>query len=362
MRIGHPKALYPVFFRPMIHYALDAAMAVEHRSLSLVVGVGEREFGEQCRGYDGLRVIPQQSPTGTGDALGAAVAGLAEEGDVLVLYGDAVLLRASTLNEMLRLHAETGAACTVGLGSGSGADAAAYCFRVKDLVVALKNAAGRGDELDLADVVLALSAAHAATAEYRIVDPLETMDVNDFYGLWRVEAELQGRFNRDLMLQGVALQDPRTTLIDPRCRIEREVRIEGGCTVINSVLGAGVRVENFCRIIDSEIGPDSLLRQGTCLEKARLGRGCRVGPYFIASSSGGGPLNRRTIIENDVFIGASSQAIAPVTLGARTFVATGTSVTEDAPADSFVISRNRQVTRPGLSKKHGGSKGPGALP
>ena len=414
MKIGRPKTLYPVFFRPMIHYALDAAMALEHSSVSLVVGRGEREFSEQCRAYAGLRIVRQETPSGTGDALRAALGGLEEEGDVLVLYGDSVLLSAATVRELLRRHVESGAVCTVGAASMPDAAPAVYCFRVRDLSGALKTAARRGPEgeLDLGEVVAALADAGAATAEYRIDDRFETMDINDFHGLWRVEAELQERFNRDLMLKGVALQDPRTTLIDPRCRIDREVRIEAGCTVINSVLGAGVRIENFCRIIDSEIGPESLLRQGTCVEKTRLGRDCRVGPYahlrpgtilqddvwignfveiknatlgagtravhqsyigdaqigrnvsigggFITCSSGGRPLKQRTTIEDDVFIGAASQAIAPVTLGARSFVATGTSVTDDAPADSFVISRNRQVTRPALAKKHGGPKGPDA--
>ena len=37
--------------------------------------------------------------------------------------------------------------------------------------------------------------------------------------------------------------------------------------------------------------------------------------------------------------------------------ATGTSVTEDVPPDSFVISRGRQVTKVGYAKKYGKPKG-----
>lgn len=412
MKLEHPKALYPVFFRPMIHYALDAAMALPHRSVSLVVGRGEREFREQCRGYHELRIVRQGAPSGTADALLAAESALTEDGDVLIICGDAVLLSAPTLQELLAKHAETGAGGTVGKPERDG-EPVACCFRVRDLFSVLKRGGTRGSgEFTLADAASALAAGGAATVEYRFADPVETLDINDFHGLWRVETVLQERFNRELMLGGVALQDPRTTLIDPRCRIDRDVRIEGGCTVINSVLESGVRLENFCRIVDSEIGPGSRLLQGTCAEKARVGRGCRVGPYarlrpgaqlqddvwignfveienaslgsgtraahqcyiadaqvgrnvsigcgFITCNSGGRPLKQRTIIEDDVFIGSASQTIAPVTLGAGCFIATGTSVTEDAPPDSFVISRTRQVTKPGYAKKYEKTKGRGA--
>ena len=105
------------------------------------------------------------------------------------------------------------------------------------------------------------------------------MDINEQYGLWRVEMILQERFNRELMLKGVAVQDPHTTLIDPHCRIDHGVRIEGGSTIINSVIEANVLVENFCRIINSEIGINTQLKQGTSIEDARMGRDCNVGPY-----------------------------------------------------------------------------------
>lgn len=74
----------------------------------------------------------------------------------------------------------------------------------------------------------------------------------------------------------------------------------------------------------------------------------------------GGPLKQRTIIEDDVFIASASQVIAPVTLGAGSFIAPGSSVTDDAPADSFVISRGRQITKPGYARKYGKPKGSSA--
>jgi bifunctional UDP-N-acetylglucosamine pyrophosphorylase/glucosamine-1-phosphate N-acetyltransferase len=377
MRVGHPKALHPVFFRPMIHYALDAATAAAHRSITLVVGPGERELREQCRGYPGLRVVRAEAETPPEPG-----------GGFLIVAGDCPLLSARTLDALAARHAASGAERTSARAAGAGAAAVAWCSRTREL------------------------SAPEGAAEYPIDDPLEALAVDDLYGLWRVETALQERFNRELMSNGTSLQDPRTTLIDPRCRIGADVRIEGGCTVINSVLGTGARLEGFCRISDSEIGAGTRLLQGTRAERARVGRDCRVGPYahlrpgtrleddvwvgnfaelkdaslgsgtrathqcylgdarigrkvtigcgFITSSASARPREAKTVIEDEAFIGGASQAIAPVTVGAGSFVATGTSITEDAPADSFVISRGRQVTKPGYSRKYGKAKDPGA--
>jgi bifunctional UDP-N-acetylglucosamine pyrophosphorylase/glucosamine-1-phosphate N-acetyltransferase len=394
MVIGHPKALHQVFFRPMLHYVLDAAMAVAHRSITVVVGRAEQEIREQCRVYPDLAIIRQEAPSGTADAVRAAEANLgAKDSNVLILYADTVLMTAPSLQEMLDLHTQTGAACTVGKAALGRSNACAFCFRSRDLSEALRRIAprGSGDEAQLEDALPALNDLGARTGEYLFFDPSETIDINDQHALWRVETVLQERVNRDLMIKGVAMQDPRTTLIDPRCRIDREVRIEGGCTLINSVLGAGVLVEKFCRIVDSEVDAGTHLKQGTCVDNSRIGRDCRIGNSveiknsslgagtraahqsfiedadvgsnvtigcgFITCNSTGRPLKRRTIIGDNVFIGSASQAIAPVTLGAGCFIATGTSVTEDVPPDAFVISRGRQVVKAGYAKKYGKTKG-----
>lgn len=214
---------------------------------------------------------------------------------------------------------------------------------------------------------------------------------------------------RLLAESGVELSDPESTWIDAASRIASGVRIEGGCTIRGSTIGAGAVLESHCRVVGSEVGEGTLLRQGTCLDGSRVGRDCRLGPYarlrdgarlsdrvwignfveiknallgegtraahlsfigdaeigrnvnigcgFVTCNSSGRPLKQKTVIEDDVFVGSASQAIAPVRIGAGSFVATGTSVVDDVPADSFVISRGRQVTKPGYAKKYARPRG-----
>ena len=398
--------LTPVFYRPMIRYVLDAAMAVPHRSIRVVAGADERKMREQCRDCPELRYDVQETPLATMDAFRAIAASLnGEDGDVLILCADRVLLNPAGLNGMLAAHAASGAGFTSASGAGG-----AYCFRLAELSDALvRLAAGTAqEELPIEHAVPSLAAAGGKAAEYAFADPLEGQGIADLYQLWRVETILRDRHHRALMLGGVALRDPASTALDPRCRIGRDVVIEGGATVLNSVLAEGVYIESGCRVVDSEVAAGSRLKQGSCVEKSRVGRGCVVGPYahlrpgtqldddvrignfvelknasigtgtkvshlsyigdaavgrnvnvgcgFITCNYDGGPVKQRTIIEDGVFIGSDSQAVAPVTLGAGSFVATGTSVTEDVPPDSFVISRGRQVTKPGYAKKYGRGK------
>lgn len=414
MKLGRPKALHPVFFRPMLHHVLDAAAAVPHRSLSVLFGPGEREMRERCRAYPDLLLVSQEAGGDAAEGLRGVEAYLEPaDCDLLVLYGDAVLTSARSIAGLLAEHERSGAACTA--GGAAAAEPTAYCFKARAFFAALASPGqpGRPVEGVLADAARAV--AGGSVARYLYADPAEAWDVDDHYGLWRVERVLVERRNRELMLRGVSLQDPLTTLVDPGSRIAPGARIEGGCTVLNSALEAGVVLENFCRVVDSEVGRGSLLRQGTCLDGSRVGRDCRVGPYarvragssladdvwvgnfvevknatlgsgtraahlsfigdatvgrnvnigcgFITCNSSGRPLKHRTVVEDGVFIGSASQAVAPVTLGAGSFIATGTSVTEDVPPDSFVISRGRQVTKPGYAKKYGrpDSAGLGAL-
>lgn len=436
-----PQALEPVLGKPMLHYALDAAGELTARSLSVVVGPQESLVRESCAGYPGLRFFRQEEPAGTARAVAAAGGFLREAGGtVLVLSADVVLLRGASLRRLLEAHAASGAACTLatthlddpsGYGRVLGrpgalevreeadcderelacrrVNAGAYCFEAPALLDALarvgnKNARG---EYGLPDVVGILSRARRGVRVFPLRDPAEALGVNDLCERAQVEALLRERVNREWMLAGARLADPRTTVIDARSRLSAGCSIEGGVILVNSVVGAGAVVEAGSRVVDSELGAGALVRQGSYIEEASVGSGCVVGPYahlrpgtrlaerarignfvevknsligegsqashlaYIGDAEVGRRVNigcgfitcnfdgrkkNRTVIEDDAFVGSDSQAVAPVTLGARSFIATGTCVTEDVPPDAMAISRGRQLNKPGYAKKYRPSK------
>ena len=51
-----------------------------------------------------------------------------------------------------------------------------------------------------------------------------------------------------------------------------------------------------------------------------------------------------------MFIGSNSNLIAPVTIASGTFIAAGSTITDDIPEDSFAIARSRQTTKEGYMK------------
>jgi bifunctional UDP-N-acetylglucosamine pyrophosphorylase/glucosamine-1-phosphate N-acetyltransferase len=436
------KALQPVFFMPMIRYVLDAALSVPHRSLALVVGPGERELRERLRDYENLQFIPVKPGGGAGALLAAGeyLGGL--EGDILVLNGSAPLMSHRSNGGLWSRHRQSGADCTVATAAvsepagmprvigeaGSIRDlreeldcteaerriteipAGLYAFRHKALLAGLRAIASAPQSRDhrLSETVKAIAAEGFAAIPWLVADPDEALEVADLHALWRAETILRERFNRALMLKGVSLQDPRTTVIDPRCRIERDVLIEGGVVLVNSVVEGAVKIESACRIIDSVIGRGTYVKQGTRVDGSRAGRDCVIGPYahlrpgcalgdevhvgnfvelknssvglrtkishlsyigdaeigrnvnvgcgFITCNYDGGPVKQRTVVEDGVFIGSDSQAIAPVRFGAGSFIATGTSVTDDVPPGGFAISRGRQVTKADYARKYGKKK------
>ena len=55
----------------------------------------------------------------------------------------------------------------------------------------------------------------------------------------------------------------------------------------------------------------------------------------------------RTKIGEGVFIGSNTALVAPVTVGDGAYVAAGSVVIRDVPADALTIARSQQVDKPG---------------
>jgi len=98
-----PKVLHPVAGQPMIDYILeDARIAGAIRSLIIV----SHKSGEVAS-HAGKRAIPivQAKRMGTGHAVQQALPYLRSfKGNVLVLYGDACLLRPQTILALKQFH------------------------------------------------------------------------------------------------------------------------------------------------------------------------------------------------------------------------------------------------------------------
>jgi len=229
------------------------------------------------------------------------------------------------------------------------------------------------------------------------------LGVNSRRELADTSAVLRDRKNDELMASGVTIVDPATTwvqpdvvvgadtILHPDVYLEGKTTIGSGCEIhsgvriIDSTLGDRVVVNNFCVIRQSRIAdaaqigpfaqlrPDSLVGEGAHvgnfveLKKTTLGKGSKANHLaYLGDATIGEKVNigagtitcnydgvnkNPTIIEDGAFIGSDSQLIAPVRVGKGAYVAAGSSITEDVPAESLAIARGKQVNKPGWIAK-----------
>ena len=324
MRSETPKVLHPLCGRPMLLHVIDALVALPLERIVVVVGHGAervtKTLQEQLATELPVEFVEQRVQRGTGDAasvaLTAGVFDLDAEDDLLVVPGDAPLLRAETLATLARAHREAGAAATVLTAildqpSGYGrvvrdenggvdhivedADAtpeeleiseintSIYCFRRGLLAPALRrlspeNAQG---EYYLPDAVSVLRETGHAVVGVVADDPDETAGVNDRAQLAEVEAALRRRINRRWMRDGVSMTDPERTYVDATVELEPDVQLLPG-TILEgrTVVGAGAHLGPDTRLVDCAVGEGASVEMSVGYD-AEVGPHAVVGPYAV---------------------------------------------------------------------------------
>jgi len=273
-----------------------------------------------------------------------------------------------------------------------------YCFDNKALFEALKlvkndNAQG---EYYLPDVIEILQKQGEIVAAYVTDNFDETLGVNDRFALSQAEEIMRARINERHMRNGVTIINPATThisadavigsdtVIQPGCIIEGNTVIGEDCVIgpnshiVNSTIGHAttihssvvldstvgnetavgpfahlrpasslgdhVKVGNFVEVKKSKLGDNTKVSHLSYIGDAEVGDNCNIGCGTITVNYDG--RNKfKTTIENDVFVGCNSNLVAPVTLGEGSFVAAGSTITKDVPADALALARARQENK-----------------
>ncbi len=273
-----------------------------------------------------------------------------------------------------------------------------YCFDNKALFEALKlvrndNAQG---EFYLPDVIEILQKQGDLVAAYVTEDFEETLGVNDRFALSQAEEIMRARINERHMRNGVTIINPSTTHISADAIIGSDAVIQPGCIIEGkSVIGEDCIIGPNSHIVDSEVGNATTIHSSVVLQ-SKVGNETAVGPFahlrpasslgdhvkignfvevkksnlgdhtkvshlsYIGDAEVGDNCNIgcgtitvnydgknkfKTVIEDDVFVGCNSNLVAPVTLGAGSFIAAGSTVTKDVPGDALAIARARQENK-----------------
>jgi bifunctional UDP-N-acetylglucosamine pyrophosphorylase/glucosamine-1-phosphate N-acetyltransferase len=206
--------------------------------------------------------------------------------------------------------------------------------------------------------------------------------INTKAQLAETEAALQQRLRKAAMDAGVTLVAPETVFLAADTKFGRDVTVEPyvvfglGVTVEDNAvirsfshldhahvgkgalvgpyarlrpgakLGADVHIGNFVEVKESVIEDGAKANHLAYIGDARLGAGSNFGAGAIVCNYDGAT-KHRTDIGKGAFIGSNSALVAPVSIGDGAYVATGSVITQNVPADGLAIARERQVVKEG---------------
>ncbi len=339
MKSALPKVLQPVAGRPMLAHVIDAARALRPAGIHVVYGHGGEQVRAAFADQPDLHWAEQARQLGTGHAVAQAMPEVPDAATVLVLYGDVPLIRAETLQRLLRgdarlavlvaepedpsgygrivRDAEGHVAAIVEHKDASDEQrrirtvntgiVAAESTALKRWLGALSNQNAQG-EYYLTDI-FASAAAEFTPAEMALVaDPIEAEGANDPWQLAQLERAWQLRAARALCLEGVRLLDPVRLDQRGRVRVGRDVEIDVDVILEGEVeLGDGVRIGPYTRLKDVRLGPGTQVRAHCDLEGVVSEGAAQIGPYAR--------LRPGTVLADGVHIGNFVE-IKKTTLGA----------------------------------------------
>ena len=121
--------------------------------------------------------------------------------------------------------------------------------------------------------------------------------------------------------------------VRPNSKIGDHVKVGDFVEIKNSVIGNGTKISHLTYVGDSDCGE-------------RINFGCGT-----VTTNYDGFKKFRCTIGDDAFIGCNTNLIAPVTVGNGSYIAAGSTITDEVPADSLAIARERQVNKPGWAEQ-----------
>ena len=118
-------------------------------------------------------------------------------------------------------------------------------------------------------------------------------------------------------------------------------------------LAAGVKVGNYAELKNTQVGSDTKISHHSYIGDADLGAGVNIGAGVVFVNYDG-RRKHRTAVGDGAFIGCNVNLVSPVEVGARGYVACGSSITEDVPPGALAIARQRQTNIDGWVDKRFG--------
>ncbi|HET7099972.1 MAG TPA: bifunctional UDP-N-acetylglucosamine diphosphorylase/glucosamine-1-phosphate N-acetyltransferase GlmU, partial [Terriglobia bacterium] len=259
----------------------------------------------------------QKQQRGTGHALMVARPQLEQciGSAVVVVVGDAPLLRPETLRELVAAHSKARAAASVltmrpesprGYGRivrSSGGRVRAIveekictpaqrrirevssgilCFSRDELLKHLDKLSDRNAQKEylLTDLVKIFNQRRRKVVAFPVADAREVLGVNDRVELARMGRILRMQKAEALMREGVTIVDPQATYIDATVEVGNDTVIEPGVSLLgHSQIGRGCTIRVHSTLEDSILGDRVLVRPHTVVTGCEVRSDVILGPF-----------------------------------------------------------------------------------
>jgi bifunctional UDP-N-acetylglucosamine pyrophosphorylase/glucosamine-1-phosphate N-acetyltransferase len=276
-----------------------------------------------------------------------------------------------------------------------------YCFTLAKLWPCLNalRPENAHRELYLTDVIGLLRQQNERVLAYVAPDSQEILGCNTRAALADVDRIFRARKAAELMESGVTIYLPETVVIDPEVTAGPDTIVEPGVQLLGKTrVGARCKIQTGSILLDSRIDDEAVIAAYSVLDSCRVWPKAKVGPFsrlrpgsdiregahvggFVEikksvihegakvphlsyigdatigrdSNIGAGTITCNydgfakypTTIGEGVFIGSDTALVAPVRVGRGAYVAAGSTITENVPADALAIARGRQANKTG---------------
>lgn len=380
MKSKTTKVLQELHARPLIFFIIETLNKAGIGKKALVVSANDKTIE---KAFDGLDIIRQKKPLGSGDAVREAERFLAgSDNSILVVCGDTPFITKESIKDLIKKHREKKAACTLltarledpreygRILRDAGGDivriaeekdlarsekaldevnVGCYCFNKKDLLnhIGSLKLNRKKKEYYLTDIVMILKKEGRRIASVTCRDSIEALGINSKCDLARANEIMKNKILKSFMLNGVTVVDPQTTFVDMEAKIGRDTVIYPNTVIEKGViigkncrlgpfarirkgttLSDNVHIGNFVELVRTRIGSGTRVKHMTYLGDAKIGKKANIGAGTITANYDGKNKNR-TVIGDRAFVGVGSILIAPVKVGRDAVIGAGSVVTKN---------------------------------
>ena len=315
MRSDLAKVLHRAGGRSLIEHVIRTCLPLKAAQILVVVGHQADEVSAIAEEL-GAQTIVQEPQRGTGHAMQVARRAIRKSAKlVVVLPGDAPLLRTQTLAGLIDAHRRGEAAATIltaemadpgeygrivrdaegrvqAIVEAKSAtpeqlgihevNSSIYCFTLEKLWPCL--AALRPDnahrELYLTDAIAMLRGRNERVLAQVASDANEIIGCNTRAHLADADRAFRARKAAELMDAGVTIYLPETVVIDPEVTVGPDTVIEPGAQLLGKTrIGARCQIRTGTILNDVRVDDGAIVGPHTNAISSRIGAGAQVGPF-----------------------------------------------------------------------------------